>query len=487
MHRVRGGRFAAALLGLLALLLAAPAGASRPPLPAGTTIRVSTMVDGRQLEPEGLHQQLIDEPAVSADGRYAVFSTLTPLGFPGCGGGTFLRDLATGRLEMVSVPAGGCHAGNEPGEHGGGGAYTSVSPNGRYVAFSSIAQDLLRDRRLPARSPTGMSTDQGFLRDRLTKRTALVSVGYDGRPANASARRPTVSDDGRWVAIESPATNLARGDTGNPDDERRMDVWLRDLHRGVTVRVGPNARAKQASFKMNPSLSGNGRFVVFDGERGDLAPHKGTGPLLLDMEAAHLVYVWDRVTRRTEVVSRNAAGYAAAGRSSVEHLTGSKISRDGQWVVFTSIATNLVPGPANGTGLFDAPQVYLRDRAGNRTIRVTTNPAGLAANGTSAMPCLSPNGRWVSYASDASDLGDVDVTPSYHDNLPAGRDVYLYDRTTGTHRIVSRSSEGLPGDLRSEQSCVANDGTVVFVSFASTLVRGDTNRQPDVFAHRLAV
>jgi Tol biopolymer transport system component len=253
----------------------------------------------------------------------------------------------------------------------------------------------------------------------------------------------------------------------------------------VTVRVGEDIRSKGRGAKLFPSLSGNGRYVAFDALDGNLAPNKGTGDLLIPRESHSQVYVWDRVTRRTELVSRDAAGYAAAGTSTLAGRVGTKISRDGRWITFESNATNIGGGPDRGTGTFGQPQVWLRDRTGNRTMRVTSNAAGLPANGESVDPCISPDGRAITYASAASDLGDVDLTPGYVRLLPTGTDIYRYDVASGAHRIVSRSTDGVPGDLNSELACPSDGGkTVAFVSAATTLVQGDTNDTTDLFVHR---
>lgn len=470
---------------VVAVGVAAPASADIPPLPLladGTTTRVSTRADGRQATGDAPGDGEATEPSISANGRYVVFYTNLNLRLGTCGPGAYLRDLVTARLEMISVPAGGCP--REPTPSGSSDSYTSVSADGRYVAFTSTALDLLPGRRLPEHSPSGNQTLQVFLRDRARQRTVLVSQGYDGRQANSSASRPTVSDDGRFVAFESSATNFVRGDTGDPDDGLRTDIFLRDMRLGTTVRVGPNIRRTERTPKLLPSISGNGRYVVFDAENGTLAPSRGTGELVGSTVPHNQVYVWDRITRKTELVSRNDAGYAAAGLATVDAFVGSKISRDGRWIVYSSDASNLVRD--DRTGLYDPYQVYLFDRVAKKVRRVTDGLAGEGGNGQSRYACLSADGRYVSFASAASNLGDVDATPGYYNGLPAvGTDIYLYDRDTKRTRLVSRSTEGMPADANSRDSCPSNGGaTVVFVSTATNLVAGDTNGVPDLFVHR---
>ena len=470
----------------LAWLIAAPAAAEVPPLPLvgdGVTVRVSTRADGSQATGRVAGYAIVDQPSISANGRYVVFYTTLRLGLGSCPPGTYLRDLKTGRLEMISIPARGC-SGQTDG-YGSAQSYTSVTPDGRYVAFASGAHDLVPGRTLPQRSPFGNHTQQIFLRDRARQRTALVSVGYDGKPANASAYAASVSDDGRFVVFDSSATNLVRGDFGDGSEphESRTDVFLRDMRRGVTVRVGPNIRRSAKPMKLFPSISGNGRYVVFDADDGNLVPHRGPGGVL-GFPVCCQVYVWDRITGKLELVSRSDDNHAADAVATLRGNVGSKISRDGRWIVFTSLARNLT-GQPTAAGLEDPGNIFLFDRVNKKIRRVTDGLAGEGGNGESDDPCISANGRWVSFASAASNLGDVDATPGYWEGLPdAGTDIYLYDRDTKRTRLVSRSTEGIPANLNSKESCPSDDGTVVFVSRASTLVPGDTNDVADLFVRR---
>jgi hypothetical protein len=324
-----------------------------------------------------------------------------------------------------------------------------------------------------------------YLRDRLRKRTVRVSVGYDGKLANGTAARPSVSDDGRFVAFDSTATNLIRGDhrDGDPRGAIADDIFLRDMRLGRTVRVGPNLHRREP--KLFPSISGNGRYVVFDSDDGTLAPSRGNG-LPVSSGMPPQVYLWDRVTGATELVSRSDDGYAGYGLSTLGAYVGSKISRDGRWITYASDALNIT-GP-RGLPLFDGPQVYLYDRVAKHVRRVTDGLAGEGGNSESTYPCLSADGRYVSFASASTNLGDVDVTPGYQVGIPdIGTDIYLYDRDTKRTRLVSRSTEGLPADANSLESCPSNGGaTVVFTSKATNLVDNDTNDVADVFVHRRA-
>lgn len=476
-------RLLACALALAAVLPAAMPVSAAPPSPvldSGTTTRLSLRANGSEVKP--VAGQEVGQVSISANGRYAVFHSDADLGVPGCGGGVHLRDLTTGRLETISVPARGCVPGKKTTATSSALSSTSISADGRFVAFSSTARDLVPGLVLPGRAGAGSKHEQVYLRDRVRRRTVLVSIGLDRRPANGDAIKPTVSSDGRYVAFASTATNLLRGDGGDPDDILRTDVFVRDVHRGTTLRVGPDLRRAGRGPKWNPSISGNGRFVAFDADAADLAPHQGTGGPV-PVAPSGQVWLWDRLTRRTELVSRSTSGLAAAGPTTLGAHGSTKLSHDGRWIVFQSQARNLTGLP--DAVLRDPWQVFVHDRLTKSTVRVTDGLAGEGGNGESQDASLSADGRWVVFASAASNLGDADATPGYATSVPAvGTDIYLHHRLTRTTRLVSESSDGLPADANSAAACVSSSGAVAFVSAASTLVAGDTNDALDVFLHR---
>jgi Tol biopolymer transport system component len=150
------------------------------------------------------------------------------------------------------------------------------------------------------------------------------------------------------------------------------------------------------------------------------------------------------------------------------------VSADGRWVAFDSYSDKVVAGDANGQR-----DVFLRDRQTGETRRISARPGGLDANGPSAGPSISADGRYVSFISDATNLstGTQNATD----------DVYLYDRTADKLTRVSTSTTSTDGGAASNDPMVANDGsTVVFASYASNLVAGDANGKQDVFAYTVA-
>jgi Tol biopolymer transport system component len=168
----------------------------------------------------------------------------------------------------------------------------------------------------------------------------------------------------------------------------------------------------------------------------------------------------------TSRVSVSTAGAQANG-----HSLSAAISADGRFVAFYSSATNLVAGDTNGTR-----DVFLRDTQAGTTTRVSVGSSGVQANGESFGPSISPDGRYVAFYSDASNLVAGDTNNA--------DDVFVHDNQTGTTTRVSSSDNGDQADGGSYSPSISGDGRyVAFLSDATNLVTGDTNRLRDVFVH----
>jgi Tol biopolymer transport system component len=206
----------------------------------------------------------------------------------------------------------------------------------------------------------------------------------------------------------------------------------------------------------DPEISSDGRFVAFDSE----APNLVAG----DTNGVRDVFVRDRVAGTTERVSVTNGGAQANGES----LMGA-ISSDGRFVAFDSEAPNLVAGDTNRKS-----DVFVRDRVAGTTERVSIGRRGAQANEDSSVGAISADGRFVAFESDAT-------------NLVAGgmnqlNGIFVRDRVAGTTERVSVASGGAPANNDSSWPWISADGRfVVFDSFASNLVVGDTNRKGDVF------
>jgi Tol biopolymer transport system component len=142
-----------------------------------------------------------------------------------------------------------------------GGSQASISADGRFVAFSSNADNLVPHDTNPWHDV--------FVHNRQTRTTRLVSISSSGDQANGDSFQPSISADGRFVAFSTEATNLMPHDTnGEPD------VLVRDRQRHTTRPVSVDSSGNRANgISGGPSVSADGRFVAFDSNASDLVPH----------------------------------------------------------------------------------------------------------------------------------------------------------------------------------------------------------------------
>jgi len=356
----------------------------------------------------------------------------------GASGALPVRDGVTTR---VSVGPGGRQA-------NGNSFVPAVSADGRYVVFASHASNLV-----PA--DTNRAFDV-FVRDRAARVTRLVSVGPGGRQGNNTSFAPGISSHGRYVAFNSYASNLVPADTNGTSD-----VFVRDRITRVTRRVSVGPEGQQANGgSFDAKISAHGRYVVFASDASNLVP--------ADTNDTEDVFVRDRVAQVTRRVSVGADGGQANGSSG---SFGAAVSAHGRFVVFASDASNLVAGDTNGT--FD---VFVRDRRLQVTRRVSVGPDGQQANNVSDHAAVSADGRYVVFESAASNLVPADTNDT--------DDVFVRDRRLQVTRRVSVGPGGQQANDGSGSFSVAvsdHGRYVVFDSFASNLVAGDTNDSFDVF------
>jgi Tol biopolymer transport system component len=291
--------------------------------------------------------------------------------------------------------------------------------------------------------------------------TERVSVGSGGAQGNLSADLPFpgtfVSGDGRFIAFRSAATNLVVGDTNGT-----WDVFVRDRLAATTERVSVSTTGMQGDF---PSglygicLSEDGRYVVFESLADNLVPG--------DTNGFRDLFLRDRLLGTTECISIGASAVQANASSFYP-----AISADGRLVAFESPASNLVVGDTNA-----AWDVFLRDRQVGTTTRASVGIGGTQANGNSGgIASISSDGRYIAFASDATNLVAVDVN--------ASTDAFVYDGATSMTELVSVDSSGLQADSWSTEVAICGDGRfVAFTSDATNLVTVDGNASLDVFVH----
>lgn len=361
------------------------------------------------------------ELGLSADGRYVVFSSYATDLVPNDTNGqrdVFVRDTQNGRTTLVSVGADGVQ-GNHESRQG------SISADGRFVAFNSHATNLLP-------GDTNDSPDV-FLRDLLTGRTTLVSVGRQGQ-TDRGAHQPEISADGRHVAFTSESTNLVAGDTNDI-----ADVFVRDIDARRTERVSLTVNGRQsADSSSQPAISADGRVVAYTNGTTTIA-------------------VRDRGANTTRVISQ---GVPVHPSSDVFEAGKPSISNDGRFVVFTIVGY--------WPGMDPVPNIWLRDLRTDRLEHISVNHLGQPADniGGSFRTDVSADGRYVTYGS-TSRLTRLD-----HGELS---DVYRLDRKTGSLDWITSNQEQMQIDNNngSFAPAISDDGHhVAFDSDAKTLLPG---------------
>ncbi len=232
----------------------------------------------------------------------------------------------------------------------------------------------------------------------------------------------------------------------------------------LTTLASTNGGGSQvaASTFIAPALSADGRYVAF----------LSTAALVADdTNNAFDVYRKDRTTGEVVLVSRADGANGAAGNGNV--FDAPSISADGRFVAFSSSASNLAGTDPNGTN-----DVFVRDTANGTTTLVSVRPDGNVGNGDSTLPHISADGRFVSFASTATNLVSGVTT--------AGINVFHRDLAARTTGLVSAAADGTQqntgANANARVNAITADGRyVAFRSSASNLVAGDTNGQDDAF------
>ena len=307
--------------------------------------------------------------SISGDGRFVAFVSRATNLVPGDNNNSqdiFVRDLLTNTTTHVSVDS----AGNQ----GNDASYSpSISANGRFVAFASEAPNLV---------PGDTNNDEDiFVRDLLTNTTTRVSVDSASNQAIGNSGDPSISADGRFVAFGSDASNLVSGDTN-----RSRDIFVRDTRSNTTTRVSVSGVGNQVIGNSgDPSISGDGRFVVFASAAPNLVPG--------DNNNSQDIFVRDLSTNTTTRLSVDSTGNQAISSSFVP-----SISSDGRFVAFASEAPNLVPGDTNNsidifvsdTGVINTSSNNLTGTPGNDNL--TGTPGNDIINGLRGNDILNGGG-----------------------------------------------------------------------------------------------
>jgi Tol biopolymer transport system component len=290
-----------------------------------TTERVSVASDGT---PANSYSY---DPVVSADGRYVVFDSFASNLVAGDTNGqrdVFIRDRLAGTTERVSLVADGSQSNAASNA-------VQVSADGRYVLFQSSASNLVA-------GDTNGKNDL-FLYDRVTHTPERVNLGAGGVQANGYNYGGAMSPDARWVAFGSDASNLVSGDTNG-----YIDVFVRDRATGAVERVNVASNGSQANWgdSFIGSISADGNVVAFISYADNLGGR--------DINGYGDIFVRIRSSATTERIS---VGLDGAEANSESGSSWPQVSANGLFVVFDSLASNLVTGDTNST-----TDVFVRQR-----------------------------------------------------------------------------------------------------------------------------
>ena len=416
-----------ACLAVLALLAGVALAA-----PATQTKRVSVSSTGAQ------GNGTSNTPGISANGRLVVFTSTSSDLVSGDTNGqedVFVRDTQTHKTKRVSV--------SSTGAEGNGGSYafpTTISNDGRYVTFTSEATNLVpgdtngfsdifvRDLKLHKTrrvnvSSSGVQASGGvsfspiisgdggsvifeseasslvagdtnnqrdiFVRNLKTHKTTRVNVSSTGTQSDATSFGESISSDGRLVGFSSDASNLVAGDAN-----ANTDVFVRDLKTHKTKLVSVSSSGVRGdAFSNAPSISADGRYVAFESGSTNLVSG--------DTNGQTDIFVRDLKTHSTKRVSVSSSGAQGNGASS---FFDPSVSAHGEFVVFLSEASNLVPGDTNAVS-----DDFIRDVTNHKTRRLSVSSTGAQSNGRSIDPSITLDGRFVAFQSAASNLVSGDT------------------------------------------------------------------------------
>jgi Tol biopolymer transport system component len=376
----------------------------------------------------------------------------------------------------------------------GGSVGGSISADGRYIAFSSNATNLV--------SNDTNGQEDIFVHDRQTGQTSRVSVASDGTQANDISRAPRISADGRYITFSSDATNLVSNDNNN-----RLDAFVHDRQTGQTSRVSVASDGTEGDGSSGASaISADGRYIAFASDATNLVSGD-------DVYGINDIFVYDRQTGQTSLVS-----VASNGTKGNNPSYSAAISADGRYIAFDSHASNLVNNDTNNW--FD---VFVHDQLTGQTSRVSVAPGGTEFNGSSYFPSISADGRYVEFTthhvwvhdrqtgqtsqvsvawndvglpsslinSSISANGRFVTIRADHDNPLLGDtndywDIFIFDQQTGQTSLISMAWDGRQSNHHTSVSYLSGDGRyVAFSSRASNLVLGDTNGYQDIFVRDL--
>ncbi len=395
-----------------------------------------TMLVSRSDGPSGapaIHNS--SAPSISLDGDYVAYvSNHTDLSGPRAGGQVYLRDVPQDRTELISRSSSGALANGESSE-------PAASGGGWNVAFTSKASNL-----------GGRGGESNvYLRLSRKDETILLSraSGKFGAKGNGTSFSPSISSDGEKIVFASTATNLAPG-----AKRGEINIYLRDLRTNTTTLISRGAGSGPVANGDStvPQISSSGNAAVFESTATNLSP--------LATNGESQIYERKLDNGNTSIVSVSESAKVAN-----QAAINPSVDGDGGRVAFESTATNLSDIANRVDNIFvreiGSGQVLLASRSGGGSKAI--------ANGDSSRPDIPKDGRFVCFQSVATNLGNpydgFGVNPKVsnvyvHDLLHHG--TFLISRQTGRY---SAGGNGDSGNV----SCSAGASLAAYESTSTNL------------------
>lgn len=379
------------------------------------------------------------EPSISADGRYIAFTSYANNLVLNDNNGfcdIFIRDNHLNTTKRISI--------SNTGEEGNGNSFEpSISSNGRYVAFTSYATNLVPDDN------NGFS--DVFIYDLFLNITKLVSISSKGEQGNQNSHGASINGNGHFIAFTSFATNLVTDDTNEASD-----IFIRDMVSATTKRCSVSSKGSQGNFdSADPSISDDGQFISFTSSANNLVAE--------DSNECADIFVYNQLGG-IEIVSISNKGEKGNYDSCKSSING-----NGNYVSFISWADNLVDGDGDRW-----QDLFVYDRLLKKTERIAPIVHWDEGESFYGAAAISADGNCIAFVSRPFLI--YNDLPIYIFNI------FAHNRRTNTTEWISVSPSGEGGNYHSMNPSINADGShIVFESEADNLVEIDTNSAIDIF------
>jgi len=277
----------------------------------------------------------------------------------------------------------------------------------------------------------------------------ISGIATNGQPQTLMGSSHSVSGDGRYIVFSSISNDIVVDDNNN-----LSDIFVRDTETNTTKRVSVSTAGIEANaFSSDASISYDGAYIVFRSSATNLVDNISSTPI------TH-IYMHNLSTGETTLIDKSAAGDIGSG-----HSSSPKVSAEGRFVVFSSQATNLVPG-------FSSPinhQVYVKDVHSGAIKALSVSSTGVVGNGSSINPDISCDGGVVVFATDAENLGGAGVSGRFDLTV-----VHLGWDNLDSRTVTGGLSSGIRHTSLAAPQVSCDGNKVLFVSSATNAVSPST-------------